>query len=513
MPISIDKSCQVINMKKILNTINITSMIRYIFFTITLTVFATSILVSQTVSDAFLLSQENISATARANGVAGSMSALGADFSTLSTNPAGLASYRRSEFMISAGFHSVGTDASLNGGATTRDYVGKPTFDNFGFVSASTKPRKVLKTLNFAVGLNNINRFDQRFEFSGETLGSITDRYLELADGKAPEDLDYESGLAYDAFVIDLDGSGENFYTDYYPKNEAIYKRQYSTAKGGKQELLAGVAANINETIQLGITVGAPLYNYQYEKTYRQTFEDGTEKLEDLTIREDLNSSGIGINLKGGLIFKPIQEIRIGLAVHTPTVYYLSDKYYNYLAYDFIDPDITDVPKEEAVEGSFDYKYYSPVKANVSIAGLFGKSGFLSAELEYADYSTTRFDYTSEFTNGDFKNEEDRINDQIREEFGPSINLKFGGEYALNSLRLRAGMALLGSPYQNDDAFNTMYTGGIGWRGDDVFVDFSMQFRNQENGYYPYLTADGPEQLVQIDANNMHLGLTVGFKL
>ena len=37
------------------------------------------------------------------------------------------------------------------------------------------------------------------------------------------------------------------------------------------------------------------------------------------------NVSGTGFNMKFGLIFKPIQQLRFGLAIHTPTWYHLTN--------------------------------------------------------------------------------------------------------------------------------------------------------------------------------------------
>ena len=54
--------------------------------------------------------------TARAMGVGGSMGAIGGDFSTLSTNPAGLATYRSGEFIFSPSFHGSKTTSLLENG-------------------------------------------------------------------------------------------------------------------------------------------------------------------------------------------------------------------------------------------------------------------------------------------------------------------------------------------------------------------------------------------------------------
>ena len=71
--------------------------------------------------DAIRYSQTNIASTARSLSMAGAFGALGADFSTLSTNPAGIAFYRRSEFTFTP---------ALTNRVTTTDYLGNNTVDN-----------------------------------------------------------------------------------------------------------------------------------------------------------------------------------------------------------------------------------------------------------------------------------------------------------------------------------------------------------------------------------------------
>ncbi|MEM9889206.1 MAG: hypothetical protein AAF849_25280, partial [Bacteroidota bacterium] len=70
---------------------------------------------SQTAADALRYSQLNVSGSDRFIGVGGSMSALGTDYSILSTNPAGLAAYRKSEFVVTTSFSNVSSEARLLG--------------------------------------------------------------------------------------------------------------------------------------------------------------------------------------------------------------------------------------------------------------------------------------------------------------------------------------------------------------------------------------------------------------
>ena len=61
---------------------------------------------AQTISDALRYSNLEVGGTARTVGVGGGIGALGADYSVLSTNPAGIAAFRTNEFVITPGVYN-----------------------------------------------------------------------------------------------------------------------------------------------------------------------------------------------------------------------------------------------------------------------------------------------------------------------------------------------------------------------------------------------------------------------
>ena len=97
---------------------------------------STSLLTAQTVADALRFSQFGVGGTARTVAIGGGIGAFGADFATVSTNPAGLGSYRGSEFTMTPSLFLSGIDASLQGGGegTTATNHTNFNFNNIGIV-------------------------------------------------------------------------------------------------------------------------------------------------------------------------------------------------------------------------------------------------------------------------------------------------------------------------------------------------------------------------------------------
>ncbi len=77
---------------------------------------------AQTLDDALRYSENFPLGTARSLGVSNSMSALGADYSAVSSNPAGLAAFRRNDFSLTLGSLTTGSNgSSLDGGPTAEN--------------------------------------------------------------------------------------------------------------------------------------------------------------------------------------------------------------------------------------------------------------------------------------------------------------------------------------------------------------------------------------------------------
>ena len=95
---------------------------------------------SQLTSDALLFGASNPTINARSMALGNALGALGGDLSTASSNPAGLAIYRRSEASLSIGglFEQIQTDFL---GSNTSDGMAQFSFGNLGLLVANKTSR------------------------------------------------------------------------------------------------------------------------------------------------------------------------------------------------------------------------------------------------------------------------------------------------------------------------------------------------------------------------------------
>ncbi len=496
-------------------TTNTNTMRRTYLLTI-LSLLMVTILHAQTASDALRWSYLNGQGTARAMGTGMAVGALGGDFSSLSINPAGIGGYWKSEFMVTPSIFNISTESSLNGGLNTQETDRQFNLSNLGIVFANTPRRGKWKAVGLGFGLNKMNNFNQEFFFTGETPGSIVDRFAGLAYGLTPDELDnFEAGLAYETGAI-FDAEKDGIYeTDFLDQDQdAFSKRQLVKSSGHMNEMVISFGGNLDNNLLLGATLGIPFLKYESEKQYTESDPDDViPTFNGLKFDEALITEGSGVNLKVGAIAKLGQQFRLGAAFHSPTYLSLTDRYTTDMAYDFIQSGSSEEFQSNSPEGEFEYAITTPWKAVGSAAAIFGKSGFVSADIEYIDYGAARYDFTTNSDNIADREYQEEVNQSIKDLYGGAINIKLGGELAYQGLRLRGGVQVLGSPFVDDHTSQKIFSIGGGIRGDRAFLDVAYTYHSEDQTYLPYAVEGAPSQIVSNDTRRTQLVFTVGLKI
>ena len=469
---------------------------------------------AQVPTDALRYSNLEVGGTARTIGVGGAIGALGADYSVLSTNPAGLANFRTSELVMTPSMHFASTEATLSNGdnPANKEVNGRFNFNNIGFVF-HTQPRKAKwSTYNWGIGLNRLASFNQELFFEGTSAGSIVERFTELAN----DDLfdDFEVNLA-DAALALYDDDGDGIWNnDFELKPGYVTKReQLVKTSGSFNEVVISMAANYDEKLMIGATLGLPFISYEEEKFYKEEDVDDVPFFDNLEFQEVVSTSGIGVNLKVGIIYRLSQMIRFGLAAHSPTRFALTDNFSTQFTYGFTDGTGSQSNTENSPSGTFDYGLKTPWRVIGSAAVLLNRKGFISTDIELIDYSLSDFNLTKNSTNEADEIYEREVNTDISRQFTQAINFRIGGEYAMDIFRFRAGFNISGTPYAEDNITNKGYSIGAGVRKNSFYLDLAFKNSNSNESYVPYLMADpANEQFVNTKISNNQVFLTLGVK-
>ena len=472
--------------------------------------------------------------TARYVGMGGAMSALGADLSTMGTNPAGIAMYRSNDFAFTAGVDVKTNKAVYEGdllnSIKTNAYVG-----NAAFVISLERDGDYLEYLNFGIGYRRKNNLSGVFEMSGAS-NDYSQQYVidalyrnypfdEYNDPKAwmYENFSYSwlPLLAAEAALVDR--TGNNFIT--YPDTSLIWLPEklayYEETRGGVNVVDFNLSTNICDRIYLGATVSASIVDYNRYTEYREADVDG-----DIYILENNKYlKGSGLDIKFGAIFRPFKysPFKVGVSVHTPTWYNLNE----YNSATITDP-------YGARHSTTDYTMYNdllnvqsalrtPWRFNASMAYTFGSYVALDAEYEYTDYTKSRFRGRGAVERG--QNEEIACNmkEQHAVRVGAEINadgfaVRFGYNYltapfATDAYKYiyNASVAETSTEYMNRFDKNVV-TVGLGWRDTMFYCDFAYKLELQKAEFYPFYDFEFVNPGASVDQINHSIVATVGVR-
>lgn len=509
--------------------------------------------ISQNETDAFRYSQTGITGSARSLGMGGAYSAVGADLASASINPAGLAVYRTSSFSVSPQFALNRTtsnflDATATESATVFNipswgfnFTGK-NYINTG--EAKVEVKEGLKTYTFAVGVNQLENYSRSVDVTGfNTESSISDFFSEQANftGQTRDFIEPNSfaGLAAQTYVVDtLLGQA----AVYYPAVNGgdISQRVNLEETGRRNEIFLSMAGNFEDVLYFGATLGIQTLRYSqslfFQETDTENLHEFLQNNPDFPLESPMNeiryvnefsTRGTGINVSMGVIVRPTDALRLGLSVKSPTYFRLTDEFSGSLSQEYavLLPNGTLGSEELSASffpGAYRYSLSTPYQATAGIMYLFGKMGFLSADIDYTDYTAANLsadDY-------DFRTE----NDNIGAFYQSTINYRVGGELRMGIFRLRAGAAVQGDPLTDelkqyldyDDLVTiqsissggrTFLSGGFGVRQPKYFFDVTVINQRREDVYTPYFTESTAvyNPAVVSQSSTFRLVSTIGF--
>jgi long-subunit fatty acid transport protein len=266
--------------------------------------------------------------------------------------------------------------------------------------------------------------------------------------------------------------------------------------------------------------------NYERTSIFRESdVNNASDQFGYSSFQENYTSSGIGINLKLGVIFKPAEFVRIGVGVHSPSVYGLKDQTTTKMVTDveqLFSPSSGLDSVESSVFGTdpeLRYDLVTPWKFLVSGSYVFREAedvskqrGFITADVEYATYGSSRFTSADDIGTEEYYN---GVNDAVKEIYKGAVNVRIGGELKFKTIMTRLGFARYGKPYndKNLKGRRMNISGGLGYRNKGIFVDLTYVHSLNKDVHFPYrLEAPRANTFADVNESNGNVLLTVGVK-
>jgi hypothetical protein len=488
---------------------------------------------AQDVAEAFNLSNLTVQGTARSMGFGNALGSIGADFSSLSVNPAGIGIYRSSELTFTPSLR-VNTASSQYQGTTTLDNNTHFNINNFGIVLTSAPKGKRYdkhnwKAISFGFGMNRTADYNRTYSYSGVNRNSsVTQAFESDANAFDVSTINTLGYIGWEGYLIDSIPGTHTQYKSVVPFQGGITQLKSLTEHGRVNEYVLSLGGNYREKLMLGATLGLTGINYESTSYYSEEIAPGNtapnpQNFNSFSYQQALQVSGGGVNLKLGGIYKITDYLRVGAAFHTPTIYNVTD-ILNPLVNSFVNNQQTmlSVGNGALQQNQFDYSFASPWRGILSATFILKGVGFVTADYEYVGYNSMRYIYPESDGYGySYQREEDLINQNIRNTYQSTSNFRVGAEALITKyFMVRAGFGYYGNAFKNGNSERLDFSGGVGFHFRHFFTDLALvhsSYQQQAQPYsvdYNYVISGAPAIVptATTDFGSNNIAWTVGLK-
>ena len=536
-----------------------------IYLTVASLAFTSFVAVAQETYENTKLIDNDLNGTARYVGMGGAMEALGADLSTIGTNPAGLGLFRKGKTDLSFGLVNQTGMNKFNSLSKTN-----MSFDQIGVVFNLSKTPNA--SINIGFNYHKSRNFDQLLN-AANTLNNASQNKLTYQ--KYRNNVYYLHKLkdSQGNVVLKNDGTpklaSDNFsfnQVDYLYMNSLpqttnldpadptlkVFKPLAATGylynqenKGYIGEYDMNLSANLNDRVYLGLTMGIHDVHYKSYAEYTENFlRNNIYNIRGLTLNDWREITGTGFDVKFGAIVRPMAEspFRLGAYIHTPVWYDLTTSNYTVL---------TDGTARPNVGETYDFRVNTPWKFGLSAGTTLADRIALGVTYEYVAYNAmqTRIKDggTYDWYYGTYyeSSHNDRaMNNHTEDALKGQHTLKLGAEARITDhFSLRAGYNYLSALYKDaavkDGSLNSpgtyyasstsyvnwkdtnRFTFGLGWNVWRFNIDLAYQYSQQNGTFYPFMNyhegsapsvEDNIANPTQVNNKQHQLLLTMGYK-
>lgn len=508
------------------------------------------------------LSQRDVAGTARSMGMGGAFTSLGADMASLSYNPAGVGMYQRGEVSFTLGL-GVSNAKNYNAYNGANNNATRFSVNSLGASLKVYESSGKLTAVNFAFAYNKVADYNYDLDYTGlPTESSLADAFADIANGNGlginssnkitdPNGYyDYDmnpyfwgTAMAYKAGLINK-GSAGGWYPDEIGPGAVIDQSTTMRSRGSAGEFSFALGMNFNNVFYLGASLDIQSISRKQTIYYNEYINyEGARpdsdmypyQLQRFEFGQSMQIDGSGVGAKFGFVVRPVEGLRVGFAVHTPTYYSLAYRYEGWLSSDALS--VGDNPYGWEVQNGYVYadertpilqdggnsrwKFTTPTRLLAGVSYAFGPYAVISADYEYDAYRSLELDYAPTepgYENADFRQNLKGVHSLrggLEVKPAPWLALRVGAGYKSKVMRADYDFVRFSEPI-NDTSWYA--SAGIGFRlGKVTSIDFAYQYINSRyTDYYSFYTqlADVPNcsPLYGLDILKHNIALTFAFR-
>lgn len=489
--------------------------------------------------------------SARIMAMGNNSTALGGDISAIYQNPAGLSQYRTNEFVFSPGLYFHSQKMEYND-ASFKDQRTRLNLGATGLILSfySQKRQKVRRT-NFGLAINQTANFNTAFHYNGTNRNSsYSEKWVEELISNNIQNFSDALGfspagasLAVENYLVDsisgingINGYRTNANTSLLPIDQRFTYR----ISGSVNELAFGLSSHETERFYYGFSLGIPMFSRTESTTVEETDLSGNtdNDFASFQFKETIRTRGAGILLRGGIIFKPFEQFRIGLNMQSPAFYTLTrsmdanlktnvENYARRISNTPSKPQQFELSTSDITGENYfyDYQFSTPWQMSLALAYVFRETAdtkqqraMITGGIELINHRSARFSSSSEFDNSRSSSFFQQINNDVKSLFRPALQYKLGGELKWHTLMFRGGIQYLSSPYKKEvlpdgiKGYRLIPSLGIGYRDKGIFADLTYAHTLGDDVHFPYILTGNIYPFATANMNRGQILMTVGTK-
>ncbi|MFI3267475.1 MAG: hypothetical protein R3Y51_02035 [Rikenellaceae bacterium] len=470
-----------------------------------------SSVLAQSVGELYSIAQQNTGvSTSRSAAMGGAFTSLGADVSSITINPAGMAMYQgNGAFSVTPSINITSTKSKSYTNnvysSTQKDNTVAGGLNNIGFVYNVETNKGLLK--NIAVGLGYNRNYSSKYTsiVNGlETDSSILDMFSAQATG-------YSSALVknYDIGLSNYGASGAyevglifNSGTDYFPSfvngdgevvgslidGDLVTPQLIRFVEESSEDFNFALGFNINDKLYLGATMGYTEYHstlYDDYSEYASYTNSGD--MDNMLYSQTIYKDAVAFNFIFGATLQPMPGLRFGASIQAPKIYYVQEEYQTYVLGEFYEGNSIGTYDAVSPLVYSEYKVKTPTRLNAGVSYACGNIAILSLDYERIWYNQIKM---KEIGANSYLTD---VTDEIKDTYKPTNNIRAGVEVNLpGGVMLRGGYSYYESALKDSDGNDygavQSISGGLGYRVRSFFVD--LAYINTQTKATPFLMYD-----------------------
>ncbi len=293
------------------------------------------------------------------------MTSLGGDATSMVVNPAGLGMYRHTDITLTpiVTIQRSDSDGGKGYGKGDNSFTLGNLAAVFNVYEGSSSP---LLSLNVGLGYNQISNLNYSYSvMSGgesssiarlfsrqltgdgvslnELRGSSNPNWNTLSTAEWGAALGYKAGLTFQSYGDIPEGydnataddqitqSATPIWNSTWMSSSTVVDQYFTVeSEGSVGEYDIAIGGNLLNKLYFGFTLGIQSVYQRLDLLYGEEYYNSAEldsELKYMNYNQTIITSGVGVNMKMGVTYRPQEALRIGVAYHTPTWFSLNREY------------------------------------------------------------------------------------------------------------------------------------------------------------------------------------------